>query len=581
MGSREAEEGLKEEWMSEKKDDMEGTETTPSSPLTKVSRHIMKAIRRVRLEPMLFLKMMAEGNFGVVADTLEVQRICRLSLGYSDDNCTNMDDGNHSDVQLEVQVTQNNFNYNQLLIASLLPLFVVIFVGPLSDRYGRKPPMLAVLAGFAALAVVYLVEALQPTWPVEVLYLGTAVVNLTGSWVVFNMAVYSYVADITTPDTRTRRLALVDACWYMGGPLGRLLGGWVYHVGGSAPVFLISLILWVLCFLYVLILIPESVREKPTPQTTTTTTLTEGHQSGGCCSSCSSTSCSCGPLQHIASLARTACGKRDGHERSHLLITLIVLLLVTLGQGHQMYLWARRVLAWGPEEFSTWTSIDSLLHQLVMVLWVWIAAKARLTDSTVAVVGLISLALWSLVLSCIGGPNLWWLTIVASVLGSLEASIEPALRSVLTTVGGRGEAGRVLTLAGLLQAAFLTLDGTLYTFTYNTFVDTLPQINFLIQASWCVLLVLILLALGMDLTQYQTNLTPTTTTTTVTTPYQDDLTTTTTPYQDDDLTPTTTCQDDDLTTTPTTPTHQDDLTTTTTTTTTTSEQHDFIRKKQQ
>ncbi|KAK3860995.1 hypothetical protein Pcinc_032990 [Petrolisthes cinctipes] len=456
MGSREAEEGLKEEWMSEKKDDMGGTETTPSSPLTKVSRHIMKAIRRVRLEPMLFLKMMAEGNFGVVADTLEVQRICRLSLGYSDDNCTNMDDGNHSDVQLEVQVTQNNFNYNQLLIASLLPLFVVIFVGPLSDRYGRKPPMLAVLAGFAALAVVYLVEALQPTWPVEVLYL--------------------------------------------------------------------------------------------------------------------------------ASLARTACGKRDGHERSHLLITLIVLLLVTLGQGHQMYLWARRVLAWGPEEFSTWTSIDSLLHQLVMVLWVWIAAKARLTDSTVAVVGLISLALWSLVLSCIGGPNLWWLTIVASVLGSLEASIEPALRSVLTTVGGRGEAGRVLTLAGLLQAAFLTLDGTLYTFTYNTFVDTLPQINFLIQASWCVLLVLILLALGMDLTQYQTNLTPTTTTTTTTTPtHQDDLTTTTTtttPYQDDDLTPTTTCQDDDLTTTPTTPTHQDDLTTTTTTTTT-SEQHDFIRKKQQ
>lgn len=353
---------------------------------------------------------------------------------------------------------QNNFNYNQLLIASLLPLLVVIFLGPLSDRYGRKPPMLAVLAGFTALAAVYLIESLKPLWPVEVLYLSTILVNMTGSWVVFNMAVYSYVADITTPDTRTRRLALVDALWYMGGPLGSLLGGWVYHLGGSAPVFVISLILWFICFLYVLFLVPESVKEVP-PEGTT------GQRSN------------CGPLKHIMSLARTAFGKREGRGRSHLLILLVVLLLVTLGQGHQMYLWARRVLAWGPEEFSTWTSIDSVLHQIGMLSWVWLAAKAGISDITVAVGGLISLALWSLVLACIASPRLWWLTIVASLAGLLEASIEPALRSVVTVVGGPGQAGRVLTIAGLLQAAFLTVDGSLYTFTYNTFVDTLPQVS--------------------------------------------------------------------------------------------------------
>lgn len=50
---------------------------------------------------MLFLKMVAEGNFKIMADTLEIDRVCRINLNYSEKECQMMDDGNHTEVQVK------------------------------------------------------------------------------------------------------------------------------------------------------------------------------------------------------------------------------------------------------------------------------------------------------------------------------------------------------------------------------------------------------------------------------------------------------------------------------------------------
>lgn len=56
--------------------------------------------KNVTLEPMLFLKMLAEGNVSVVAKNLRIERVCRVNLNFSDEDCLTMDDGNHSVVQV-------------------------------------------------------------------------------------------------------------------------------------------------------------------------------------------------------------------------------------------------------------------------------------------------------------------------------------------------------------------------------------------------------------------------------------------------------------------------------------------------
>lgn len=193
---------------------------------------------------------------------------------------------------------------------SVLPLLVILFAGSVSDRYGRKLPMGCVLAGFVAFALVYIVTALNPSWPVEVLYAATLVVDITGTWVVFNMAAYGYMADITPPETRTKRMGWMDAVWYTGGPIGTLIGGWLYHSYGYVPVFSLSGLLWLLCLVYVIVFLKESV--KASPSTT----------AGNC--------------HHLLDMFRTAFKSYPFNGRFHLLSLLAVKLGVFLAQGHQV-----------------------------------------------------------------------------------------------------------------------------------------------------------------------------------------------------------------------------------------------------
>ena len=51
--------------------------------------------------------------------------------------------------------------------------------------------------------------------------------DLTGGATCFYLASYSYMADITTPDTRTRRLSFLDAFMPIGFIIGLPIGTWL------------------------------------------------------------------------------------------------------------------------------------------------------------------------------------------------------------------------------------------------------------------------------------------------------------------------------------------------------------------
>jgi len=132
----------------------------------------------------------------------------------------------------------------------LLQLFAAPLQGSLSDRYGRRPVILASNFGLSA---DYVMMALAPTLPW--LFAGRVI---SGAAAGSGAAAYAYMIDITPQEGRTRMFAWLGAVSSAGIALGPALGGLVGSYDLRAP-FWIAAILSVLNGLCALLLLPESL----------------------------------------------------------------------------------------------------------------------------------------------------------------------------------------------------------------------------------------------------------------------------------------------------------------------------------
>ncbi|HVU55993.1 MAG TPA: TCR/Tet family MFS transporter [Puia sp.] len=124
-------------------------------------------------------------------------------------------------------------------------------VGNLSDRYGRRPVLLASLLGFG---VDYIFLALSPSY--GWLFIGRVIAGMTGAS--FTTA-SAYIADVSTDETsRAKNFGMIGAAFGLGFVIGPALGGLLAHWGIRAP-FYGAAVLCLLNALYGYFLLPESL----------------------------------------------------------------------------------------------------------------------------------------------------------------------------------------------------------------------------------------------------------------------------------------------------------------------------------
>jgi len=127
-------------------------------------------------------------------------------------------------------------------------------VGGLSDRFGRRPVLLASLFG---LGCDYILLALAPS--IAWLFVGRIIAGITGAS--FTTAT-AYIADVSPPEKRAQNFGLVGAAFGLGFIVGPVLGGLLGDYGPRVP-FVVAAALSLLNFLYGFFLVPESL---PTSQ---------------------------------------------------------------------------------------------------------------------------------------------------------------------------------------------------------------------------------------------------------------------------------------------------------------------------
>lgn len=224
----------------------------------------------ITVEPMVACYIVPSVLASLATQNLNLEKACRVNLNYPENVCQALTERNTTGFEAEeiaVQQLVTGMQAWKTALQSGLPSILILFIGAWSDRTGRRKPCMLFpivgefLASASLLACTYWFYEL----PMEVAALEAFWPALTGGWFTMFMGVFSYIADITSVESRTLRIGAVNVFLSIGVPIGLALSGILYLKLGFYGVFTISLCCYFLSFTYGLIVLkdpPKSPQQK-------------------------------------------------------------------------------------------------------------------------------------------------------------------------------------------------------------------------------------------------------------------------------------------------------------------------------
>lgn len=219
--------------------------------------------RNITVEPMIACYVIPCMLASLATQNLSLEKACRVNLAYPDNVCTALARRNTTGYETEETAVQQlvaGMQTWKTALSSGLPTILILFMGSWSDRTGlRKPCMLLPIVGEFLSSVSMLLctyffneVPMEATGVLEALWPA-----LTGGWFTMFMGVFSYIADITSVESRTLRIGAANVFLSLGVPIGMALSGILYLKLGFYGVFSISTVCYVLSFIYGLVVIKE------------------------------------------------------------------------------------------------------------------------------------------------------------------------------------------------------------------------------------------------------------------------------------------------------------------------------------
>lgn len=126
-------------------------------------------------------------------------------------------------------------------------------LGEISDRYGRRPVLLAALLG---LSIDYLIHAWAPT--ITWLFVGRFLAGIMGAS--FTVAT-AYIADISSKEEKAKNFGMIGAAFGLGFIIGPAIGGIFGEIDVRLP-FYIAAGLSFLNFVFGIFFVPESLTQE-------------------------------------------------------------------------------------------------------------------------------------------------------------------------------------------------------------------------------------------------------------------------------------------------------------------------------
>jgi MFS transporter, PCFT/HCP family, solute carrier family 46, member 3 len=209
----------------------------------------------ISVEPILAGLIIPATLARLAVQNLNLDKACRVKLMYGDEICDALIDrrGNHTIEEGDVQKIIAGIETWKSVVQTFIPTILVILLGAWSDRTGnRKLCIMLPIFGELMVTISNIISvfffyqiSVEVTMFFEAFFQA-----ITGGWVMVYLGVFSYISDITTEESRTFRVGLVNLCMTAGIPIGTALSGILLKLWGYYGVFAISGCIYLITITY-------------------------------------------------------------------------------------------------------------------------------------------------------------------------------------------------------------------------------------------------------------------------------------------------------------------------------------------
>ncbi|CAL8099102.1 unnamed protein product [Orchesella dallaii] len=218
---------------------------------------LTKYISDITVEPVLFLYMLSTFSQYALFQDLVYSKVCWTRFPEDTSICQNLHNESYKE-QLEIVQTLSSHWILMSTISLVVPsLFISMYLGSWSDRFGRKWPVVFPPLGGVCACLVYIVISVRDDVPVDWICLASLLSGLSGGFASCIMSCMTYVASVTTQQTRTVRISRLESMTFFGGTVGPFISGSMLEITGHGYAFFYMMICYAMAFFYALIFVKD------------------------------------------------------------------------------------------------------------------------------------------------------------------------------------------------------------------------------------------------------------------------------------------------------------------------------------
>ncbi|KAJ0180105.1 hypothetical protein K1T71_004696 [Dendrolimus kikuchii] len=407
---------------------------------------------------------------------LNLDKACRVNLAFDDDICdvlVKKTSSNHTEYEIQVQELISSIDIWKGIIHTVLPCIIIMFLGAWSDRTGKRkicimlPIYGELLTSLSNLLNVYFFYEIPVQYTV---FLETLFPAITGGWVTMFLGVFSYISDITSEESRTFRVGLVNFCMTAGLPIGIGLSGFLVQKLGYYGVFSMTSGLFVLVLSYGTFCLKEPdqiLREKGLPEIERPKTKVSFFN-----------------LSHVVETVTIAFRPRPSQKRLKVLLTLFTVFILfgpTSSEHAVFYLFVRNRLNWDMMKFGLFFSYSIVLHSFGAMFSITILSRRmQIDDSLLCLISVASKFTGSIWTAFVQSDIEMYLVPVAELL---NATTFTSLRSIISKLVDKQETAKVNSVFSLTETMASLVFHPLYSWMYMKTLHVLPGTVFLVSAA--------------------------------------------------------------------------------------------------